>query len=618
MAMHGIDVSQWQGEIVWIHVGTEMSFAIPREGYRKTIDPWFLRYVNGAQSAGVAVPAVYHFLYTISEAEAIAEARSCVENVKQAGLPESTVIFADFEYDSVDKAAARGVNVGKDLCTRMTLAFCREVERLGFRAGVYTNQDFWNRMYDMTQLMPYVIWLAHYNGGAAPAHECKYHQYSSTGSVPGIVGNVDLDLLYGDIAAPDVPAPPAEKILRKEVAAQLMEHLVEHEWHGYSQYARWGDGEGYCYVSVGGKSFALEQGDRDCSSAVINCYQAAGIPVKDKGATYTGNMKHAFLSTGAFKWHPMVNGRCADGYTPDRGDILLNIQNHTAMMQNQIRVMEFSISETGGIHGATGDQTGQESHSRAYYDYPWDGCFECTDATYIDGSRAEDRGIYTGLAKGATGEDVRKMQAMLVAIGYPIAIDGSFGDYTEGALRAFQEQAGVTVDGIYGKETMAVLTAAYKDAGTTIAGVPEIEYAVKTLNHGIRPAVKNGDAAGCENDTIVGIAIKAIGSGSVKYRVHTIRNGWLPWVTGYNWMDENNGYAGLDNLAIDALQVMYYTDVLKTGDRYYEAVYAVKPYYGSTYLPEVHDTDMSNTDAGGTAGIFGLLFTELQLRLERC
>lgn len=616
MAMQGIDVSQWQGDIKWILVGTEMSFAIPREGYRKTIDPWFLSYVRGALKAGLVVPGAYHFLYTISEAEAIAEAQSAVRNVREAGLPETTIIFADFEYDSVDKAAARGVYVGKDLCTRMTAAFCEEVERQGFRAGVYTNQDFWNRMYDMSQLQGYVPWLAHYNGGATPAHECEYHQYSSSGSVPGITGNVDMDLFYGTL--PQVPDLASGKVLLKEVAAQLMEHLVDHDWHGYSQYARWGDGEGYCYVSVGGKSFPIEQGDRDCSSAVINCYQVAGIPVKDKGATYTGNLKTAFLATGSFKWHKMSGGKCVDGYVPDRGDILLNEIFHTAMMKNKTQLMQFSISETGGIHGTTGDQTGQESSTRSFYDYPWDGCLECIDQTCIDGSKVEDKGVYTAIAKGSRGDDVRNLQKMLCVIGYPIEEDGIFGDETEGALRAFQENAGITVDGIYGNESMAAVISAYKESGyTTIQKEPWIEYAVKTLHHGIRPQVCNGATAGCENDAITGIVIRA-SCGSVKYRVHTMRAGWMPWVTGSDWDDEENGYAGLDNDPIDAMQVMFYTDVLQTGDRYYEAVYSVKPYYGQTYLPEVHDTDMSNTDAGGTAGMFGLPFTEMKLRLERC
>ena len=617
MPIKGIDVSQWQGEIKWMLVKTDQDFVIPREGYRRTIDSWFLSYVRDALKASMAIPGVYHFLYTISEAEAIAEAKSAARNAREAGLPEGTIIFADYEYDSVDKAAARGVYVDKDLCTRMTLAFCQEVERHGFRAGIYTNQDFWNRMYDMTKLKQFVPWLAHYNGGAAPAHDCMFHQYSSSGSVPGINGNVDMDLCYGSIGESIRPTAP-EKIFRKEVAAQLMEHLVEHEWHGYSQYARWGDGEGYCYVSVGEKSFPIEQGDRDCSSAVINCYQVAGIPVKDKGASYTGNMKNAFLATGAFKWHSMAGGKCTDGYIPDRGDVLLNIQNHTAMMKNRSQIMQFSISETGGIHGATGDQTGQESNTRPYYDYPWDGCLECIDHTYIDGSKAEDRGIYAGLAIGSSGEDVRKLQEMLNAVGYDIQTDGLFGEETAGALRAFQENEKITVDGIYGKETEAHLVAAYKISGVTrVAKAPWISYAVKTLHHGIRPEVCNGAPAGCENDAIIGIAIKA-GCGSVKYRAHCMRSGWLPWVTGYNWADEYNGYAGVGEDMIDALQVMYYTDLRQTGDRYYEAVYSVKPYHTQTYLPEVHDTDMSNTDAGGTAGMFGLPFTEMKLRLERC
>jgi len=618
MSIKGIDVSQWQGDIKWMLVKGDQDFVIPREGYRRTIDPWFLSYARDARKAGMSIPGVYHFLYCINEVEAAAEAQSAVRKVREAGLPDSTIIFADFEYDSVDKAAARGVYVDKDLCTRMTLAFCQEVERQGFRAGIYTNQDFWNRMYDMTKLEQFVPWLAHYNGGAAPAHDCEFHQYSSSGSVPGINGNVDMDLCYGSIGDPIRPVAAPEKILRKEVAAQLMEHLVDHEWHGYSQYARWGDGEGYCYVSIGGQSYALEQGDRDCSSAVINCYQVAGIPVKDKGATYTGNMKNAFLATGAFKWHPMSGGKCTDGYTPVRGDILLNIKSHTAMIQNQLRVMEFSISETGGIHGATGDQTGQESHCRAYYDYPWDGCLECIDQTYIEGSKAEDRGVYTGLAIGSIGEDVRKLQEMLDDVGYDIKIDGVFSDSTAGALRAFQETAGITVDGIYGKESEAALVAEWKRrTGGKTAGSPWIEYAVKTLHHGIRPVVCNGASAGCENDAIVGIAIKA-SCGSVKYRVHCMRSGWLPWVTGCDWEDKVNGYAGIGEDMIDALQVMYYTDLRQTGDQYYEAVYAVRPYYGDNYLPEVHDTDMSSTDAGGTAGMFGLPFTELKLRLEKC
>ena len=52
-------------------------------------------------------------------------------------------------------------------------------------------------------------------------------------------------------------------MLKREVAVELMKHLVNHDWHGYSQYSRWGDGEGTCDIAIAGKVYHLEQGDRD-------------------------------------------------------------------------------------------------------------------------------------------------------------------------------------------------------------------------------------------------------------------------------------------------------------------------------------------------------------------
>ena len=157
------------------------------------------------------------------------------------------------------------------------------------------------------------------------------------------------------------------------VAATLHHHLCTHEWHGYDQHARWGDGEGVCNVTVDGKTYAVEQGDRDCSSSVIECWRAAlkGTPYEGRlnGATYTGNMRSVFVASGLFEWKPM-------SFIAQRGDIYLNEVNHTAMCQTPSPDMlsEFGINEKGTITGGrVGDQTGYESRIRAYYDYPWDG-----------------------------------------------------------------------------------------------------------------------------------------------------------------------------------------------------------------------------------------------------
>lgn len=169
-------------------------------------------------------------------------------------------------------------------------------------------------------------------------------------------------------------------MLKKDVAVQLMKHLVEHDWHGYSQVSRWGDGEGVCNVAAGGKTYELEQGDRDCSSAIISAFEAAGISCG--GATYTGNMRPLMTGTGNFRWHPM-----SDGYIAKESDVYLNEMYHTAMClsDDPDLLMEFSISETGEIDGEEGDQ-GNESHIRAYYNYPWDGILECINTESADGT----------------------------------------------------------------------------------------------------------------------------------------------------------------------------------------------------------------------------------------
>lgn len=159
------------------------------------------------------------------------------------------------------------------------------------------------------------------------------------------------------------------------VAATLMEHLVDHYAHGYTQGSgRWGNAE-QCWVTVDGIEYVLAGGDRDCSSSVTDCWKNAIYHTEYRGAldgaTYTGNMRSVFVASGLFEWHPM-----GDGYIAKRGDIYLNEVSHTAMCISAVPDMlaEFSINEFGGITGGqVGDQTGYEAKRGAYYNFPWDG-----------------------------------------------------------------------------------------------------------------------------------------------------------------------------------------------------------------------------------------------------
>lgn len=203
----GIDISAWQGNINFNQVKTAgVDFVIIREGYGTTVDQKFFEYVSGAKSAGVAIPAVYHFCYATNEAAAILEAQTCMANIAKAGLPKSTIIFFDFEYDTIANAKRKGIVLGKQQCINFTNAFCNTVAKQGYKPGVYCNLDYYNNMYDTATINKYILWLAQYTKGE-PKFKCAYHQYSDKGKIAGINADVDLNTCYiknGSAAVPTI------------------------------------------------------------------------------------------------------------------------------------------------------------------------------------------------------------------------------------------------------------------------------------------------------------------------------------------------------------------------------------------------------------------------------
>lgn len=193
----GMDISYYQGDVDFSLVKVNgIEFAILRAGYRTSTDKKFFEYAKKAKEAGLPILGVYFFSYALNEEEAREEARLCIKNIQTAGLSKDTIVFYDFEYDTVKKAADKGVQLKKSECNSHTLAFCEEVKKLGYTPGVYTNLDYYKNWYYKDTLSRYYVWLADYSGG--PDFECLIQQYTSKGSVPGIKGNVDLDYYYGE------------------------------------------------------------------------------------------------------------------------------------------------------------------------------------------------------------------------------------------------------------------------------------------------------------------------------------------------------------------------------------------------------------------------------------
>ena len=209
----GIDVSSWQGNIDFTKVKNDgVEFVILRSGYGwYNEDDKFVDNVNKSKAAGLPIKGVYHFSYALNVEQAKIEARSCVEHVKKAGLDTDTIIFFDFEYDTIRYANDNGVKLTRTECNAHTKAFCEEVESLGYRAGVYYNIDYYNNWFDHDLLDKYVKWLADWTGGAD--YKCDFHQYTSKGSVNGITGNVDMNYYFETDVKPEKPAQPVSEIV---------------------------------------------------------------------------------------------------------------------------------------------------------------------------------------------------------------------------------------------------------------------------------------------------------------------------------------------------------------------------------------------------------------------
>ena len=139
------------------------------------------------------------------------------------------------------------------------------------------------------------------------------------------------------------------------------------------------------------------------------------------------------------------------------------------------------------------------------------------------------------------------------------------------------------------------------------SNVVNVYYRVKTQKHGWLPEVKNlEDYAGWENSPITGLAIR-VDKGSIKYRVHIKGGNWLPYVTGCNINDFNNGFAGDGKNIIDAVEVYYFTpnDIRP----YKKAKYKVNDY------PYQLDNEKGN-GMDGYAGVYGVNATKFQIVIE--
>ena len=217
-----------------------------------------------------------------------------------------------------------------------------------------------------------------------------------------------------------------------ERAVAYIKDIAADNKHGYSQVNRWGSPNTWS--------------DYDCSSLVISAYQAAGVPVKDKGATYTGNMYKVFTACGFKDVTKDIN--LATGKGLIAGDVLLNHQDHTAMMISTTQLAQASIDENGNIMGGkVGDQTGYEIATRSYYNYPWN-CVLRYPEKILD-SEGYRKGQKTiGVYNLKQGIILAKKKGV---VKQGVNDDYKFGEGTEKAVNELLKKWGYAENGVAGE-----------------------------------------------------------------------------------------------------------------------------------------------------------------------
>jgi len=201
----GIDVSYaqylHQDHIDWQQVkdaGIEfVIIKVAGRGYGEAgklyFDDYWRRSYEGAKAAGLDVGA-YFFSQAITEEEAIEEANYILAQLD--GLPLDMPIVYDWEY--IDPTTSDGIPrthaMSKRLLTECTKAFCETIKAAGYEPMIYFNADQSRKKMYLEELTDYPFWLASYTTELNYPYKVDMWQYTATGSVPGIEGDVDLNL----------------------------------------------------------------------------------------------------------------------------------------------------------------------------------------------------------------------------------------------------------------------------------------------------------------------------------------------------------------------------------------------------------------------------------------
>lgn len=391
-----LDLAYCNSVTDWEKVKHECSFLILRAGYggeSDQKDARFESHYKGAQGVGLKTLA-YHYSYATTTSRARVEAQTCLNFIKGKDIP---IVFYDVEEKCHE-------NLSKEQLTNLCIAFCEVMEKAGYRAGIYANKYFLTEKLDYSRIQKYLIWVAQYNDTCTFNQHYDLWQYSKTGKVPGISGDVDLNYCYTDLF---------EKREEPPIGVQT--------------YSKKKDGDTKLTANFKVREFACQDGSDSILIDVdgVRKLQAVrdlfGKPISINSAYR--NKKHNAAVGGASNSQHLY-GKAFD-------TVMSGVPRTLLAKAYEVAGMGCTIIYDSFVH--TDTRTGK------YY-------------AYSDG-RSMSTNLQT-LNKGDKGQHVKDLQTALNRFaGAKLNVDGIFGSGTQAAVKAFQKAKKLTVDGICGKNT---------------------------------------------------------------------------------------------------------------------------------------------------------------------
>lgn len=206
----GIDISEWQGELSdlsWNKIKNDgIEFVIIRCGYTgygkskvKRVDKFFENNYNNAKKHGIPV-GVYYFSCATSIEEAREEANFVLDIIKGKKFEYPIVIDTEDDHDinNTSNSNKSQASIGKRTLTPIIKTFCDILEEKNYYVSIYASTYWFENNLNLNDLQDYDKWIAQWSNSVSVDYVYGIWQYSSTGRVDGIVGNVDMNYSYLD------------------------------------------------------------------------------------------------------------------------------------------------------------------------------------------------------------------------------------------------------------------------------------------------------------------------------------------------------------------------------------------------------------------------------------